>query len=194
MMDQKPTGEERHEAHSPLAATDRRTRRPGRSLRAVVFTAAAVMLLSLATPLLSSGSGNAEAATTKAAGSRALAPSTYEARVQRWVNKKRAHHNLRRVRLSRCPDGTAERWSRHLAATGRFYHQSMRKVLRRCNARYAGETLGRGSMRPKRLVRMWMNSPGHRKILLSRQARRIGIGAEKVGRGRWVVTANFVRY
>ena len=81
-------------------------------------------IASLATPLLSSGSGNAEAATTKAAGSRALAPSTYEARVQRWVNKKRAHHNLRRVRLSRCPDGTAERWSRHLAATGRHVRQT----------------------------------------------------------------------
>lgn len=175
----------------------RRTGRPGRRLTGrplstLVFGVAAVLLLSLATPLFSSGS--AQAATATAAGSRALAPSTYETRVQRWVNRRRANHHLPRVRISRCPDRTAERWSRHLAATGRFYHQSMRTVLRRCDARYAGETLGRGSMRPKRLVRMWMKSPGHRKILLSRKARRIGIGAEPVGRGGWVVTANFVRY
>jgi uncharacterized protein YkwD len=126
--------------------------------------------------------------------SMSLAPNTYERRVQRLVNKRRAHHGLRRLRLAACPDGTAERWSRYLAANDAFYHQSMSDVLNTCNARYAGETLGRGAMSPRRLVRMWMHSPDHRHILLTRKARRIGIGATPDGSGRWVVAANFMRF
>ena len=41
---------------------------------------------------------------------------------------------------------------------------------------------------------MWMESPGHRRILLSRDARRIGIGANHSTSGGWVVAANFVRF
>lgn len=122
-----------------------------------------------------------------------LAPSTYESRVQRLINVRRSNHGLRALRYQRCSDGTAERWSRHLARTDLFYHQSMTTVLNSCNARYAGETLGRGSIAPRRLVRMWMRSPGHRAVLLTTHARRIGIGAKRDGQGQWVVAANFIR-
>ncbi len=70
----------------------------------------------------------------------------------------------------------------------------MGSVLDKCNAQYAGETLGRGSMSPRKLVRMWMHSPGHREILLTPKARRIGIGATPDSSGGWVVAANFVRF
>lgn len=122
-----------------------------------------------------------------------LSADTYEARVQTLINKRRANRGLRRLRFITCADRTAERWSRHLAADDLFYHQSMDRVLRRCDAVYAGETLGRGGMTPRRLVRLWMNSPGHRAVLLSRKARRVGVGAVRDDHGRWVVTANFVR-
>ena len=124
----------------------------------------------------------------------ASAAETYEARVQRIVNLRRSSHGLPRLRLAACADGTAENWSRYLAANNQFFHQSMTSVLNSCSARYAGETLGRGSMSPRKLVRMWMNSPGHRAVLLSSQSRRIGIGATPDAYGRWVVAANFVRY
>jgi uncharacterized protein YkwD len=128
------------------------------------------------------------------AGATTISSYTYERRVQRLVNVRRAHHGLPRLRFASCPDGTAERWSRYLALQDAFYHQSMTSVLDRCHAMYAGETLGRGTMSPHRLVRMWMQSPAHREVLLSPKSRRIGVGANRDVFGRWVVAANFVRF
>jgi uncharacterized protein YkwD len=120
--------------------------------------------------------------------------SDYERRVQRLINKRRTAHDLRRLRLADCPETTAKRWSRHLARSDEFYHQSMTDLLDKCDAVYAGETLGRGSMTPRKLVRMWMESEGHRAVLLSRKSRRIGIGASVMADGRHVVAANFIRF
>ena len=145
------------------------------------------------TALAMSASAPATAVPVQIGEASSLAPSTYESRVQRLVNVRRSNHGLRALRYHRCSDRTAERWSRHLARTNLFYHQSMTTVLDSCNARYAGETLGRGSITPRRLVRMWMRSPGHRAILLTKQARRIGIGAKLDQQGQWVVAANFIR-
>jgi uncharacterized protein YkwD len=128
------------------------------------------------------------------AGAQSMASGTYEKRVQYWVNVRRTNHGLRPLRFQRCTDRSAERWSRYLANNDLFYHQSMDRLLSRCNARYAGETLARGAVYPKRVVRMWMRSPGHRAILLSRSPRRIGIGAHLDSSGRWVVAANFTRF
>lgn len=166
-----------------------------RSVRRLTVAALATSLLALGLATATVAPANAvQVQSVVMSTSMALAPNTYERRVQRIVNNRRAHHGLRRLRLARCPDGTAERWSRHLAATGSFYHQSMTDVLNTCNAHYAGETLGRGAISPRRLVRLWMHSPEHRKILLTRKARRIGIGATPDSSGRWVVAANFMRF
>ena len=145
------------------------------------------------TALAMSAPAPASAVAVQTSKASSVAASTYERRVQRLINVRRSNHGLRALRHQRCSDGTAERWSRHLARTNLFYHQSMTTVLNSCNARYAGETLGRGSIPPRRLVRMWMRSPGHRAILLTRQARRIGIGAKLDQQGQWVVAANFIR-
>ena len=123
-----------------------------------------------------------------------VAPDTYERRVQRLVNNRRAARGLPRLRLASCADGTAGRWSNYLAANDEFYHQSMSIVLDKCNAEYASETLGRGSMGPRKLVSMWMQSPTHKAVLISTKSRRIGIGATPDAYGRWVVAANFVRF
>jgi uncharacterized protein YkwD len=119
---------------------------------------------------------------------------TYEGKVQYWVNRQRVQRGLPRVRLANCTDQVAEEWSKHLSTTGQFYHQSMADVLDACNAVYAGETLGRGTMGPRKLVRMWMQSDPHRVVLLSSKSRHIGIGANYDGTGRWVVAANFMRF
>ncbi|HZJ04145.1 MAG TPA: CAP domain-containing protein [Nocardioidaceae bacterium] len=118
---------------------------------------------------------------------------TYEKRVQRWVNHMRENRGLRALRGTRCAKNAAARWSVHLAESERFYHQSMRVVLDRCDATYAGETLARGAVGARRLVRMWMDSPSHRAILLSAKANRIGVGATVDADGCWVVVADFVR-
>ncbi len=166
-----------------------------RSVRRLTVGAIATSLVTLGLSTVAVAPADAvQVNSVVASTSMSLAPNTYERRVQRLVNKRRAHHGLRRLRLAACPDGTAERWSRYLAANDAFYHQSMGDVLDTCNARYAGETLGRGSMSPRRLVRMWMHSSGHRHILLTSKARRIGIGATPDGSGGWVVAANFMRF
>lgn len=159
-----------------------------RLLVALLVTAAAV------TGLLSATTSTATATTgAVATASPALGSSRYEQRVQYWVNVRRSHHGLRTLRFATCADRAAERWGQFLASTDSFFHQSMNAVLNRCDARYAGETLGRGAISPKRLVYLWMHSPEHRHILLSRYPRRIGIGAYPNQRGEWVVAADFVR-
>lgn len=173
--------------------------RPGsapRSLIRLLTGALTISLVALGLMTASVAPASAAATTTLSmtTSSMAMAPDTYEKRVQRQVNLRRANHGLRRLRISSCADNTAERWSRYLARRNEFFHQSMSDVLDTCNARYAGETLGRGSMTPRRLVRMWMHSPGHRAILLSSKSRRIGVGATPDSYGRWVVAANFVRF
>jgi uncharacterized protein YkwD len=70
----------------------------------------------------------------------------------------------------------------------------MTHLLNKCDAYYAGETLGRGAITPKTLVSMWMHSPPHRAVLMSKSPRRIGIGATPNARGEWVVAANFMRF
>lgn len=121
------------------------------------------------------------------------APETYERRVHRLVNLRRANHGLRPLKFAGCADSSAESWASYLARNNEFFHQSMLDVLNRCDAQYAGETLGRGAMAPRKLVRMWMESPGHRAVLLSSKSTRLGIGAAPDAYGRWVVAANFIR-
>lgn len=161
------------------------------ALRALAVLAA--LALTLAASVVALAPAQAVQTRSLTATSALSMPEAYELKVQRLVNLRRANHGLRRLRLVTCADGTAERWSRYLAANDEFYHQSMTNVLDRCDAQYAGETLGRGAMTPRRLVRLWMQSPGHRAILLSGKPRRIGIGATYDEYGRWVVAANFVR-
>ncbi len=125
---------------------------------------------------------------------RSIAPDTYEARVITWINRERRAHGLRRVRAQWCTDRYAERWSRYLGRNLEFFHQNLDPFFDRCHAYYAGETLARGAVSPKEIVRLWMNSPGHRAILLSKSPRRIGVGAYLDARGDWLVAADFTRF
>lgn len=123
----------------------------------------------------------------------AYSDTYYEQGVQYWVNVQRKRHGLKPLKFASCTDAVAENWSSVLASTNSFYHQSMTKLLARCHAYYAGETLGRGAITPKTLVSMWMKSPPHHHVLMSRSPTRIGIGATPNANGEWVVAANFMR-
>ena len=72
------------------------------------------------------------------------------------------------------------------------------RVRRYVSPRAIGETLamlsGCGPKAAKRVVRMWMNSPGHRPILLSSSYKRVGLGrrtGDLSGSRACVVTADF---
>ncbi|MDX6299145.1 MAG: hypothetical protein QOF53_359 [Nocardioidaceae bacterium] len=123
-----------------------------------------------------------------------MSSRAYRRQVQRLVNSARRRHHLRPLRGSACAQRVAGRWSAHLAAERSLRHQSMRRLLRTCRARYVGETLGRGAISPSTLVGLWMHSTPHRRVLLSRSPRHIGIGATPDGHGAWVVAANLMRF
>jgi uncharacterized protein YkwD len=124
----------------------------------------------------------------------AMSTSSYERNTFRAINRVRAAHHLRKLTSAGCASRLANKWSAHLANTHRFYHRSMVRALHLCHARYAGETLGMGTMTPKKLVSMWMHSPPHRHILMSHNPHRLGIGATPNSHGQWVVAANFLRF
>jgi len=117
----------------------------------------------------------------------------YEVRVQQLINQQRSSRGLVALRTAQCATQTASGWSRHLAAADAFYHQDMGNVLNKCNATYAGETLGKGGISPSRLVQMWMQSPTHKAVLISKYPHSIGIGAVVDSHGQWVTAANFVK-
>jgi uncharacterized protein YkwD len=167
-----------------------------RVLRPVRRTVVAAMLVAVAaTGLVSASTTAARAsASTVAAASPAMTTDSYEQQVQYWINVRRTQHGLGRLTLAGCTDNVAESWGSYLASTGKFEHQSMTTILNRCDAYYAGETLGRGAISPKRLVYLWMHSPPHRHVLLSPHARRIGIGAYPDRLGEWVVAADFMEF
>ena len=161
------------------------------ALRPALRTFVAALAVTLAVFGLTAAFSPAQAATTSSVMS--MDSGAYESRVQYYINQKRAARGLPKLRLESCTDGTAERWAKYLATNNEFYHQSMSTIINKCNAYYAGETLGRGAISPRQLVYLWMHSPAHKDVLLSRHARRIGVGAY-VADGQWVTAANFTKF
>jgi uncharacterized protein YkwD len=123
----------------------------------------------------------------------AMDADTYEVQVHTLINQQRAKRGLRKLRYDSCADGFSERWAQHLADSGRFYHQSLSPILNQCRARYAGEVIGRGYWSPGQMVRAWMKSTPHRRILLKGKPNKLGVGAVLDSQGRWVLTANTVK-
>lgn len=121
------------------------------------------------------------------------------------INQQRSSHGLAAVGGSRGLSRAANFHSSQMLAHNFFAHESRdgspfdNRVRRFTRHRALGETLamhsgGCGSGSAGRFVQMWMNSPGHRAILLSSGFGRVGVGkrAGDLGSGRsCVVTADF---
>ena len=143
------------------------------------------------------------AAALPAAATAGPAMNGTEREVIRKLNDVRARHGLPRLYASRALGRAADRHSRDMLRRDFFDHHSSdgtpfdRRVRRHANARRIGETLAAISRRhggAGKVVRMWMQSPPHRAIVLSSGFRRVGIarrwgtlGASKLA----VVTADF---
>jgi uncharacterized protein YkwD len=122
----------------------------------------------------------------------------------RGINRARARHGVPALRRSPRLARAADYHSWEMLDAGYFAHESRdggsfdRRIRRFAHHRAVGETLamvGRcGRRSPRRIVRMWMNSPPHRAVLLSATYRRIGIARRtgSLGGSRaCVVTADF---
>ena len=127
-----------------------------------------------------------------------------ERAIVRAINRQRSRNGLAAVRTSRRLAKAADFHSWEMLDADYFAHESRdggsfdRRVRRYADHRALGETLamlgGCGSGSARRVVRMWMNSSGHRAVLLSSGYRRVGIGKRTGSLGgsrRCVVTADF---
>ena len=106
------------------------------------------------------------------------------------VNADRARHGLQALRGDRDLRQAAGRHSRNMVRRGFFSHVTPRGAslvdrlrrsgyLRANHARHAGEALAWGSgtsATPAVIVAEWIASPPHRRILLARDFREIGVG------------------
>lgn len=117
----------------------------------------------------------------------------FENRILVRINRARARHDLKRVRLfESCVDRKSETWARRIKRTGTFEHRDQWGVLASCDLTWTGETLVRGiGLTPKVAVRAWLDSPSHRAVILKPRARWAGIGVRVDGQGRTIGVLNF---
>ncbi len=65
--------------------------------------------------------------------------------------------------------------------------------MSRCKLSKAGEILAMGSVTPNQMIRMWMHSPDHRRILLDGSYGLSGIAARRDSHGNWIGCIDFGR-
>jgi uncharacterized protein YkwD len=156
-------------------------------LSVIVTLATALVVASAATPA-------ADAATHAAARSTAVSGS-FDSQVLYYTNVARRQHGLRSLRAGVCVDRFAERWTARMASRNNFRHQALRPILRRCHRHAAAENIamgGSGSLSPSQVVSLWMHSPGHRRNILNRRYKALGVGTWRSGStGRIYVTQDF---
>jgi uncharacterized protein YkwD len=127
-----------------------------------------------------------------------------ERAIVRAINRQRAKHGLSNLKSSHRLARAADFHSWEMLDADYFAHESRDggsfadRVRRYANHRAIGETLamlgGCGRKAARKVVRMWMNSPGHRAILLSSSYRKVGLGrrtGDLHGSRACVVTADF---
>jgi uncharacterized protein YkwD len=119
-----------------------------------------------------------------------------ERAVVRAINRARTAHGLRALRTHRRLARAADVHSRSMLRSNFFSHGAFSQRVRRyVSLRRIGETIAMTTRcSPRKVVRMWLNSPPHRAVLLSGGFRRVGVGRRKgmLGATRaCLVTADF---
>jgi uncharacterized protein YkwD len=119
-----------------------------------------------------------------------------ERAVVRTINRARAAYGLRALRSHRRLARAADAHTRSMLRSDYFSHGAFSQRVRRyVSFRRIGETIAMATRcSARKVVRMWLNSPPHRAVLLSRGFRRIGVGRRKGRLGATracLVTADF---
>jgi uncharacterized protein YkwD len=105
------------------------------------------------------------------------ASASAETQMVRKINAYRAKHGLRQVRVSKSLTGSAERYSWRQIRNGYFGHSS--RIQASGKYRRLGEILAYSSgtsARVRSTFRMWLNSGGHRAVIMDRGFRYVGAG------------------
>ncbi len=128
---------------------------------------------------------------------------TSENRVLVLLNDIRHEHGLSSFVASRALRAAAREHSADMLARGYFEHdgpsESFDKRIRRfLESPLVGENIAWGTGRhssPESIVRLWMNSPPHRRIILMPTLHRVGLGVAmgsfKGNKGAVMATADF---
>jgi uncharacterized protein YkwD len=149
-------------------------------------TALSACLISLALSAASADTALASSCSGSAARAASASPGKLRSALMCLVNHRRAASGLRALKVDRRLQKAATRHARDMVRNHFFDHQrpggpDLTERLRRAGWRgHAwGENIayGCGSMgTPRATLRMWMNSPPHRAILLSGTYRSAGLG------------------
>ncbi len=163
---------------------------PSRLLSLVALAAALLTLALVAAPA-------AEAAPTACQSAHAAPDQASRKQLVRatlcLLNEERRSHGLPKLRLNKKLSRAARVHARDMVSGGYFAHDSrngssfvdrIRRTGYMSSARrwLVGENLAWGSgsrAEPGQIMQAWMNSPGHRKNILTRSFREIGIGVAK---------------
>ena len=112
------------------------------------------------------------------------------------VNHERASRGLPALRRSPYLDAAAQSHVSWMVRTGRVSHTGSKgtRVQHRARAMgyqpcYAGETIAYGQPTQDVVVRSWMASPSHKRVLVSQKAGEVGIAAARDAKGHpyWVM-------
>lgn len=109
------------------------------------------------------------------------ATSSLGSQVLRGINAERAAHGLKPLRLATALRRVAGSHSRYMARVERLKHESAdgtsatTRIRRAMHLRRAGEAIAFADS-ARAIVKAWMASPPHRRLILSRSFRVIGVG------------------
>lgn len=105
----------------------------------------------------------------------------------RLINASRAERGRRTLRISERLSSVAQKHASAMASAGRLYHNpSLAQQLSTFNWTILGENVGVGATVPT-LHRAFMASDAHRRNILRRPFRRVGVGTVMAGGRLWVV-------
>jgi uncharacterized protein YkwD len=113
---------------------------------------------------------------------RRMIGSSEENEVVRLVNIERQRAGLRPLNVSERLMVDARSWSNTQASRSRMYHSKMGYR----------ENVAMGQRTPNEVVRVWMNSPGHRRNIMSPSISTIGVGLAYSSGGRPYWTQTFM--
>jgi uncharacterized protein YkwD len=121
----------------------------------------------------------------------ALRQDTTEAKIVRALNTTRASYGLPRLRAVSALGRAADAHSRAMRRTNTLDHGDFSHRIRRyVRSHTVGENLAwMTQCDANTIVSMWLNSAPHRRVMLSKSFRRIGVG--RSGSQKCFVTADF---
>lgn len=113
------------------------------------------------------------------------------------LNAVRSRNGLPKLALDPSLTRSAQGHACTMARAGSFTHDGgggakARMKRAGCRTRMSGENIAMGFASGARTMDLWMNSPGHRQIILTRGFTRVGLGVAAPGPGtgggpRWVL-------